>query len=370
MRQLYWNFAYAGAIICVALSWIGATRFRAKMTEFEEVKVAGYSDLLYLVFIFFPLYAGIRITFNKLFENTILKKLQQNDPDNYETKKVRVVKEAFGSFWYGIQALMAYLLFANTELLPTLCFGTLECGDFFRGWPLTMPDWKLRSFFMLQMAFHLYTAIEFELKNREQKVPEYNEMRLHHCLAIIMIFLCYISNTFPFGVTILFVADFTDMPLNMAKFSRDMKILPKTHIREIIFGWTVVSWLYFRGVVMGFCVMKGCFTAMYHIFTYDKAWFNKIARETIFPLLPHFIAKTGMEIILLLLNFYWIYLLLKIAYNRIVNNDTNFANKNWGEKAKHSDRTSNTDGSLSQKSVSSRENRTTTQQNPDEKKTK
>lgn len=333
MKQIYWNLAYLAATFFVTVSWIGATRFRSKMAEFKEVEVSSYWDLKYLL-LYFPLYAVIRISFSKIFENTILKNLMINDPENYETKKVRIVKEAFGSFWYALQALIGYFMFADTNLLPKLCFGTLECGNFFRDWPLTMPDWKIRAFFMLQMAFHIYTVIEFEIKNRSKKVPEYNEMRLHHILATIMIFLCYISNTFPFGVTILFVADFTDLPLNFTKFSRDMKFLPKTKFVDILFVWTISSWIYFRGVVMGACVMKGCFTAIYHIAINDTEWFNPVGRATIFSLLPHFIAKTGMEMILVALNMYWIYLLVMVAYNRVVNKDSNFTNKNWGEKSK------------------------------------
>lgn len=336
MKQKYWTVIYITSFVIVFLAWVGTTKYRARANEVGGIRLTSYWDLLDLL-LYVPVYVGIRFLFESLFKDLIMKKLRQNDPDNFETKKNRIIKEAFNSFWYGFQAILGLFYFANTDKIPRLCFGTLECDEFFRDWPLQTADWRIRSYFMMQMAFHLYTVIDFEIKNRPKKTPEYNEMMLHHLLATFMIILCYLTGLFTYGITILIIADLTDMPLNFSKFCRDMKVFSGKWAIDVLFLVILFSWLYFRGFVITYCVMKGCFTVAYYIYTRKGDWFNPIARQFIHEFFYYYMAKIFMILILVVLNMYWCYLIVTLAVNRIFKKDTQFTNKQWGEKNKDTD---------------------------------
>ena len=185
---------------------------------------------------------------------------------------------------------------------------------------------------MIELAFHIYTAISYEIQNRKVRLAEYNEIMLHHALAVVMIFLCYLCSLFTFGITILITSDFSDMFLNMAKFVRDVNFMRHTKLGDYLFVCVLATWGYLRGVVICGCLMLGCIKVLYSLMTHDMTNFNPIVASFIFDFKWYYVIKISLVTILVLLNLYWMYIIMQISYNRIIRKDKNFTNTTHGEK--------------------------------------
>ena len=155
---------------------------------------------------------------------------------------------------------------------------------------------------------------------------------LHHALAVAMIFLCYLCSLFTFGITILITSDFSDMFLNLGKFIRDMNFKRHKSVSDLVFVCVMLTWGYLRGVVVCGCLMLGCFKVFYSLFTHDTTFFNPIVQSFVFDFKWYYMIKIALISTLVLLNLYWMYIIMQIAYNRVVRKDKNFTNTQHGEK--------------------------------------
>lgn len=315
----------------VGIGWLGVNKFRTEAANTPEVTLTNYSDLLdaipYLI-----IYAVVRWVFERTFENAVLRRVKAYDPINWEHKRHKALKEGFCIFWYSFTVFLGLKYFAGTNLLPSCCFGTFSCKEFLSFWPLVPATNEIRRYFMIQLAYHAYTSISYEIQNRRARLPEYNEMMLHHCLAVALIVLCYLSSLFTFGITILLTSDFSDIFLDLTKFIRDTSVLVKYKVADYSFAIMVLSWLYLRGFVISGCLLFGSFVNFYGLIMKDPSYFNPVALAFVYKFKFYYIVKLSLISILIVLNLYWTMVMLKITYNRVVYKDTNFTNHEHGEK--------------------------------------
>lgn len=332
MRDDLWRLVYILSLALVFLGWLATHTFRQTAAAFpDKITLSKYSDFLDVLW-YITIYGAIRKTFYLVLEEKLHSILKRNDPLNFELKKGKIVKEGFCSIYYLFASVVGIKLFYGTNMLPWLCLGQHECIDLFGLWPLEPLTPDVRTYFMFQLAYHLYTVIEYQWQNRVNRVAEYNEMMLHHFLAVSLITVCYLASLYSLGITILLIADITDFFLSVAKFVRDTRIGHQYRAADLAFLLIVVSWSYLRGVVMSGCIISGCVMAGYRVAIGDLSWTNTVSRafvvdHPVYCWLPFLLVS-----ILCVLNFYWIFIIFHIAFRRLFKKDTNFTNTEHGEK--------------------------------------
>lgn len=157
-------------------------------------------------------------------------------------------------------------------------------------------------------------------------------MMLHHLLAVFMTFLSYLAMLFPFGITVFLTSDITDAFLNLTKVSRDLKFYKS--FSDYAFATVILSWGFFRGVVMCTCIISSCIIRLLEIagLRSHEEW--TVGHKISLELLPYYMIVIVLLLALAVLNLYWIYIIVTIAYNRVVKKDTNLTNVQHGEKSK------------------------------------
>lgn len=281
------------------------------------------------------LYTVIRYLFEEMFRDIVFSKIKANDPVNFELKKIKCLKEVFCSFWYSSMTILGFFLFANTDSLPKSCFGSQNCEDMGRDLFNRETLWTVRMYFMIQFAYHCHTLVYYELANRRKRLPEYNEMMLHHILAVGLIILCYTSGYFNYGISFLMIADGTDFFLNLAKVLRDLKLFgdKDAAIIDSVFFVMIASWTWFRAYVLPWCVLRSCYIALFKIIQGDHHFFSHPA---VAKHIGTLVVAYGMKVLLLsilgFLNFYWVFIMLKMAYGRVFLKRKSYPNTTHGDE--------------------------------------
>lgn len=287
------------------------------------------------------LYTVIRYVFDELCRDFVYRRVKITDPINFEMKKDKTLKEAFCSIWYLAMTILGLCFFANTDSLPTPCFGSGNCEDMASRAFVRENHWTVRMYFMIQFAYHCHTLVYYELANRKKKLLEYNEMMLHHILAVGLIILCYTSGFFNYGISFLMIADGTDFFLNIAKAERDLVIFQIGNFRiiDILFAGLALSWTWFRAVVLPGCVLRSCYIALWKIIKGEMGYFEHPAVR---HYLPRFVAFYALKVLLLsilgILNFYWVFIILKIAFGRVFLKRKSYANTTHGDELQTDER--------------------------------
>lgn len=330
----YWQLAIALTVAASSFTVAGVIKIRRLVFELPETvdfsKMSDYVDSM----VYAVLFALLRAAFDRVFQEQIYAEVKKNDPDNFDLKKKKVLKEGFCVLWYSSISIVGLAFFAGTPVLPTACHGSLPCTDILRDWLLTPVSWRIRSYFMMQFGFHFYTMVAYVIKNREERVPEYYEMLYHHILAVILIFMSYGVSFFTHGITVLLISDLTDSFVSLTKFTRDMKIGAKFQVPTLAFFALVITWAYYRLYAFSFCMIRGLIIICENSLGRNSTAFNPLAGKVIVEVAPYMVVKTVLISLLVVLNTYWYIMILKIAVNRIFKGDSNFTNKAHGEKAR------------------------------------
>lgn len=308
----------------------------------EAAQLGSFIDLLWILPALLAI-QGLWTFFEINFKSYLLEKLKQRDSANYELKKKKIIKDAFSAFWYTSSAFVGLFMFVGSEYLPSECLGTLNCSNILSRWLVTPVTLKVKLFFAVQIAYHLFTAWEHFSRNilsreNEQISPEFNQMMLHHYLATVMVLLAFLSGFHATGVLVLIVSDLTDTFLNWGKFFRTTGLPFEPLARRLTdfsFVMTFISWILLRGIVLPRCVSLSCFGFLNALLGIEKDSLNPIAQLFISPRFAAFFAiKIGLFVVLILMNYYWVYLIVVIAYNRLTDKEKTFANSQWAEKGR------------------------------------
>jgi len=337
MRLLksHWTYITIAIVLSLIFCTKGVYDLRSTINQ-HPGKLFQSDNSAYLdYFLYFPICAFLRWFFDYLFAERIYERLRTVDLVNYEKKKVKVTKEAYNIIRYSLLIALSLYLFGGTPQLPSLCGGTISCEDMTFYTFTQPPDANTRLYIMLQLAMHSVTLFEFLYKNSKKKVPEFNEMFMHHCLSITMIIYSYSSSTFPFCITILFMSDISDFWLTLARFLRDMKPFVFNWLVETaVFAVTMSFWLYSRVLVVCYCTMRGAIVGYWRIITEQSSLFASQYMYLVYSVCAHFLYILILLSILSGLILYWTFMILEMAYHRIYKKEENFAIRRWGEKEK------------------------------------
>ena len=346
MKTTHWVLVYSICIMALALGIYGTRILRYEVGKVEGMEQGDPWDFIDVLY-YLPICGFARWLFDYLFAEKIINRLRMVDRLNYERKKSKSTKEGYNIIRYSIMVIVALYLFYDTILLPKMCLGKFECGEFARYIMTIKPDAKLRFYFSIQFSFHGVTLIEFLYKNWMERVPEFHELFLHHCLAQILCIFCYSTSVFQFGIALLFVSDLSDTFMTSVRFLRDMKfqvpLISISTFETIIFCIMLFFWTYSRVGVAAYCLFKGAVVGLYHGLNGDAAWFASPNLNQLLHLAPYFLSILVLLLPLICLNLYWTFMVLEIAYHRIFSEEQNFAIRRWGEKEKLKGQTADSD---------------------------
>lgn len=335
MKDHYWTWIYYACFAGLFITGTGI--YLGRLWTKDEPGIKHPDPLDFLDSIGYALlYTVIRYLFEEAFRDVVFGKVKANDPINFELKKVKCLKEAFCSVWYSSMTILGLSFFANTDSLPTSCFGSENCEDMARNFFIRETHWTVRMYFMIQFAYHCHTLVYYEIANRRKRLPEYNEMMLHHILAVGLIVLCYTSGFFNYGITFLMIADGTDFFLNLAKVCRDLKLFQPydAKIVDCVFLMMIASWAWFRAYVLPWCVLRSCYIALFKVLQgEEKQFFHHPAiSKFISTLVVAYAMKVLLLSILGVLNFYWVFIMLKMAYGRVFLQRKSYPNTTHGDE--------------------------------------
>src|SRR3990167_60225 len=341
MKDYLWTWIHVASVLGLFVTGVGIYLARYWMKDEPDAILPNELDFLdsigYVV-----LYTAIRYLFDEMFRNEVYKRVKLNDPINFELKKDKSLKEAFCSAWYLAMTIMGVYFFANTDYLPTPCFGSGNCEDMPRKLFTRENHWTVRMYFMIQFAYHTHTLVYYELANRKKKLPEYNEMMLHHILAVGLIILCYTSGYFNYGISFLMIADFTDFFLNLGKADRDLRLTQgwKIQLFDLCFAGVVVSCTYLRAYVIPWCVLRSCYLALWKTWQGQyNFWDHPTLQKYASKLVAFYAVKAVLLSVLGIMNFYWVTIILQMTYRRIfLKQKTPYANPAHGDKMESGER--------------------------------
>jgi len=333
MKAIYWYTTFLTTAILLIVVIVGTFKFRAEPITQGNFNLPEMSEFLDII-MYIPIVAIARISFEKAFTERILNRLRIVDPVNYDKKHIKIVKETYNIVRYSFLTLLGYFLFRDTLYMPTCCHGTLDCEDLGRYLGAAPITPGLRFYMMFQLSYHLFTLFYFMYTNRKQKVVEYNELILHHTLAVFLTALSYLTSTLTIGVVVLFTADLTDFFLTVGKVVRDLKLFDSKIAIDLSFGMIVVTWMYYRVYVVCYCVSIGCIAFVHKMYLDEGSWFKSAIISKALEYKGYYYVTILLIALLIVLNLYWTWLIISIVVNRIFKKDTMFTNPNWGEKPK------------------------------------
>lgn len=196
------------------------------------------------------------------------------DPEGYEAKKDKNARSFIGFLWYVFSTVASFkqvygvLLLWNHPYLPRVYGGGCDCDDIMKGWPYFPIGEEVKRYYMVMLAHHVYSLLELlvGLHNR----TDGPEMILHHVATVSVMLFSYYTNHVSCGVTVLAAHNVGDIMINLAKFTRDLKLVGSMGA-NLVFCTLFLSWFVPRCLVISACVLKAMFnTRVYEIYAKDE----------------------------------------------------------------------------------------------------
>lgn len=206
----------------------------------------------------------------------------------------------FGTIYYLCSAGVLTWLSIRDGLLPTQLFGPQDPDTYCTDWPMR-PSHALQVCYMLALGHHL-ERVFYEFKDNYDATTFYT-MLFHHVLTVVLIAVSFFTFLHKWGIFILLTHDFTDIILYVGRTMRCLirSKVPTTIILVLMFlSWVTLRFVtYFRVVIIP---IYACYSSP------DSSFRRFFLANTLF--VP---ALTS----LFLLNTFWIFQILKIAYMRL-----------------------------------------------------
>lgn len=339
MKYVYWVIIYAFIYAVVACGLYQSMEWRETLRkEAPGIHINNIHDF-WMSIPFLGFFIVARFYFEKYLGKYVERRLKLVDPVNFEVKKDRVVKEVYHAGWYSIMTSIGLALFWNSQMLPTYLFGARDWTTSNYDYPYGEQLYSVRIYFMIQLAFHSYGGIVNELNARVygKKHADYNEITIHHLITFGMIVMAYLCMLYPLGIMILFCSDITDMFMFLSKSTRDVQLLPNS-LFDVLALVTMASWFYIRGFVMPYCGAYLSSFGLYYMMALEDKKTLLVQNKALYMASEKGYANAALIKVTLLsllsmLNYYWLILMAKIAYNRFIKKDKSFSIKSHGEKA-------------------------------------
>ena len=153
---------------------------------------------------------------------------------------------------------------------------------------------ELKWYYFIEMSFYIALLGTTFVDNKRK---DFYQMIVHHIATLILLFGSYIQSCYRFGAVIMFIHDVSDVWLESAKLANYAKL---QEICDILFGIFAVVFILTRVIYYPIWVAHG-----YFYYNNDT---NSIIRNIMVILC----------FLILFLNFYWGYLIGKMAYRVVI----------------------------------------------------
>ena len=152
--------------------------------------------------------------------------------------------------------------------MPRSFLGGCSCEEIITKWPRYQVTPDIKRYYMIQLAHHIHSLLE--LCGGARLRSDVAEMSLHHIATVSAMLFSYFSNQVATGITVLIAHNVGDIFINLAKFSRDTKLV-KGLSADLLFIALFVSWFFPRVVLISTCVLPaGIITRHFEQGIFDK----------------------------------------------------------------------------------------------------
>jgi len=251
-----------------------------------------YTDFLKSLAISGLLLSSLSI-FKKLFKNSsnslISRKYQGEDREFRRQKLVDCVFK--GSFYVGICS-YGYLVVKDCDFFPLALGGKGSSANMFNGYPYQefAAHEDIKFYLTIQLGYHIFSLVQHMLNKAKN---DYIDMLLHHFMTVALVGLAYFMNYLAISVLVLLVHDISDV------FGYLVRIFIDTEYKNLTvlsYAGLLVSWLYFRLIVLPFEIMR------------FGIYLNPIIQD-----LNGYLLLGVMLHCLIILHVYWYYLFIQMG---------------------------------------------------------
>ena len=170
------------------------------------------------------------------------------------------------------------------------------CWHRYLSQPVSMDIWL---YYMLELAFYNAETLSHVFGVRRS---DFWQTFLHHIISIFLLNISYICNFFRIGSLAMWIHDIADIFLENAKLCNYL-------------GRKSLSYLFFYGLIISWLVTR---------LVYYPTWIiYSIAVEgpQVLEFTPGCDLQTIMLFVVLLLNFFWFYIIAKMAYKNVLSSE-------------------------------------------------
>lgn len=217
-----------------------------------------------------------------------------------EERAKRMIDSLVKATYFVFSSIYGYIVAKDSFFLPPELGGSGSVQNMFYGLPYQPIDTfpLVRNYLMIQMGYHLHS---FVLLFTHKPRSDFMEMLLHHVITLSMIGLAYFMNYTTPSVLILFSHDISDALVHMTRVVADTTYMK---IGIPIYFLLMASWAYTRlWILPSQIIYYSC---------YNNPMFDQISGVYMLG---------GMAHILLILHIYWGYLLVRMGFSYIRNNE-------------------------------------------------
>ena len=294
----------------------------------NSIPIHPFTDIQIMIYALLII-AQLKSLNNYVFHNFALQQVSKDpnceDPHNLAD---RFQHFQFSWVWYIFSLSFAIYNFYNHPNIWKLIGGNcpLQTHCPLLNWPNHEPFPYLSYYYMTNMARHFYSLIYHVIFARY--VGNYLEMSQHHTLTVLLILFSYFTGQHATGVNVLICHDIGDFILSFAKWSRDMILPVKSGIFILsMYIILIIGFFYSRIYAPAMTYLK-CWVP-YLFITANRKYCEGFTAETedIIQKLKIHIGNrvlVGFLLALWVLNLVWLFIMLKIGYNKLTRKQAGF----------------------------------------------
>ena len=225
----------------------------------------------------------------------------RNRGETREKRLTRLTTYTSNIIYYTLAFLIGIWLTRGTELLPIFFGGDLDNSQFIHIWPKDIPK-VIRIYFIFQFSHHFGSLLINLIYKRQ--TGDFYTMNFHHFLCTFLMITSYFMRQLHYGVPVLLINDMSETFLNTTKLFREIKPLKKFFVLSFMLLWS--TWIYSR-----------IFSYVLEILKHLKDLLVKPS-DAIKEFQYAFLFQVISLHLLGVLNFYWLFQISKLLYNKIV----------------------------------------------------
>jgi acyl-CoA-dependent ceramide synthase len=256
----------------------------------------GIKDITFVMF-----YMVFFTFFREFVMQVIIKPLAKIGGLKKTSKMKRFMEQAYSAVYYSISGPFGFYIMYQSDAW------FFKTDAMYATYPDFTNEYLIKLFYLLQAAFWAQQSCIFVLQIEKPR-KDYQELVVHHIVTILSIWLSYVFHFTKMGLPIYITMDVSDFFLAVSKILNylDSGLVP------FWFVLFVIAWVYLRHIV-NIYILVSILTEFTTVGPYvldfaNQQYKSNIAQPIVFSLIFS----------LQILNLYWLFLILRIAYRLVV----------------------------------------------------